>query len=183
MYQGSIHHKNNAEAARAIANSIKCDCQFCGKTTNKANIKKHETSCHLNPINIKPCIVCSKPVKTKDAVTCSYSCSNKHFRRGPDSPNWKEEAYRSTCFHYHKKACVICGESRIVDVHHLDENRKNNSPENLIPLCPTHHMYWHSRYKHLIENEVLAYVEVWKKGHSQDDETRTHVFLTPNQVG
>lgn len=84
------------------------------------------------------------PSVMKDKVTCGYQCSNTYFRSGPDNPNWKQDSYRTTCFHYHSKECVICGESNIVEVHHLDENHSNNQPENLIPLCPTHHQYWHS---------------------------------------
>ena len=74
---------------------------------------------------------------------------------------WKEETYRSTCFYYHKKRCVVCDEYNIIEVHHLDENHENNSSDNLIPLCPTHHKYWHSRYRHLIEKQVLNYIENW----------------------
>lgn len=114
------------------------------------------------------CPVCGKPFKTKDGgyekkTTCSHSCANTYFRTGDSHGNWNPDSYRSTCFHYHKKECVICKEDKIVTVHHLDENHENNSPDNLIPLCPTHHQYWHSRYKHLIEDEVLSYVSNWKQ--------------------
>ena len=116
----------------------------------------------------KKCPVCSKVFTAKkgspkEKVTCSYSCSNTHFRSGEDNPNWKNEAYRSTCFAYHKKKCVVCEEDRILDVHHYDKNHSNNNPENLIPLCPTHHMYIHSRYKELISDEVDKYVNDFKK--------------------
>jgi hypothetical protein len=50
-------------------------------------------------------------------------------------------------------------EDKIVDVHHLDENRDNNDIYNLIPLCPTHHRYWHSTYKNEIENKVYSYIK------------------------
>jgi hypothetical protein len=51
----------------------------------------------------------------------------------------------------------------VVAVHHLDENRNNNDPSNLIPMCPTHHHYWHSRFRHHVEATVLAYIDGWKK--------------------
>lgn len=35
-------------------------------------------------------------------------------------------------------SCVICGWDKFTSLHHLDENKKNNSPENLICLCPNH---------------------------------------------
>ena len=76
------------------------------------------------------------------------------YRSGEDNPNWKSDAYRTTCFAHHEKKCIVCGEDKIVAVHHLDGNRENNSLNNLIPLCPTHHQYCHSR--HL--NEVLPII-------------------------
>lgn len=117
----------------------------------------------------KICPVCGQeftgiPSVMKSKVTCGYQCSNTYFRYGPDNPNWKQDQYRTTCFHFHKKECVVCEESNIVEVHHLDENHTNNSPENLVPLCPTHHhQYWHSQFKSLVEQKVLDYLQSWKK--------------------
>jgi len=37
------------------------------------------------------------------------------------------------------KECVICGFNKIVDLHHIDSNKQNNSSKNLIGLCPNHH--------------------------------------------
>jgi len=110
----------------------------------------------------KKCPVCGTVFTTKknhkrEKVTCSHSCSNTYFRSNVNNPNWKESSYRSTCFHYHDKKCVICGEDKIVEVHHFDENNKNNSPENLIPLCPTHHQYWHSSFKEDVYDVVVKY--------------------------
>lgn len=111
---------------------------------------------------IKICPVCNKEFETilnhsHEKTTCSHSCSNTFFRTGTNNPNWREDSYRSTCFKSHKKECVICGENKIVAVHHYDENRKNNSIENLIPLCPTHHQYVHSRYKEEVMDKINKY--------------------------
>jgi hypothetical protein len=118
----------------------------------------------------KICPVCSKEFQTmkykREKQTCSHACANSFFRSGANHPNWKVSAYRTTCFKYHKKECLICGEFRIVDVHHLDGNKNNNKPENLIPLCRTHHTYWHSRFRHLIEPQIFEYVEQFKKNFS-----------------
>jgi len=118
----------------------------------------------LYPQIEKTCPVCNKSFKTgqnapKEKTTCSHACSNTFFRTGENHPNWKEDAYRSTCFYYHKKECIICKEDKIVEVHHLDENRYNNKPSNLVPLCPTHHQYWHSKFKSEIETKVLEYIK------------------------
>lgn len=39
--------------------------------------------------------------------------------------------------------CLICGFDKVVDLHHLDENKKNNSESNLVGLCPNHHKMLH----------------------------------------
>lgn len=141
------------------------ECIYCKDSFGKNNIKRHEKSCSMNPINQKICVVCGDPFKStnsgkkgREQVTCSYSCSNKHFRSGKNNGNWNEDSYRTTCFLYHKKQCVICGENKIVAVHHFDENHKNNRPENLIPMCPTHHQYMHSKYKCDLIEKVEDYI-------------------------
>jgi hypothetical protein len=115
----------------------------------------------------KNCVVCNNPftvtrIVAKKQLTCSYACSNKHFRTGENNGNWNQDYYRTTCFLYHKKECVICGEKNVVEVHHFDENRENNVPDNLVPLCPTHHQYWHSKYKDIILDKVNKYVNNFK---------------------
>jgi hypothetical protein len=44
------------------------------------------------------------------------------------------KTYRKTT-----KSCVICGFDKVVDLHHIDKNKGNNSPKNLVGLCPNHH--------------------------------------------
>lgn len=96
--------------------------------------------------------------KYERARFCSVSCA--HSR----ADYWDENAtrYQTIAFKHHDRKCIVCDEVRILDVHHLDEHRENNDPSNLIPLCPTHHRYWHSRYKSLIEQQVLDYIRDWK---------------------
>ena len=110
----------------------------------------------------KVCPICSVKFTTKEGhprekMTCSHKCCNTYFRTGRDNGNWKEDSYRSTCFLEHEKKCVVCGEDKIVEVHHYDGNHDNNKPENLIPLCPTHHQYCHSRYVIEIKDIIDSY--------------------------
>lgn len=110
----------------------------------------------------KTCPVCNNEFKTRvgiksEKITCSHGCANTFFRSNINHPNWLEDAYITTCFHYHERKCVICEEKNVLDVHHYDKNRDNNKPENLIPMCPTHHRYIHSKFKYLVENEVEVY--------------------------
>jgi hypothetical protein len=136
------------------ANNTKRACMHCSKEFTIANINRHENACG-KPKLMKECPVCKTMHSKGGNVTCSYGCSNTYFRSGKNNPNWNENNYRSTCFEEHGKRCVVCGEEKIVAVHHLNENRNDNRPENLIPLCPTHHQYVHSRYK----DEVQPYID------------------------
>lgn len=43
------------------------------------------------------------------------------------------------------KKCVICSFDKIVDLHHIDGNKKNNKKVNLIGLCPNHHFLIHKK--------------------------------------
>lgn len=106
------------------------------------------------------CPICNKIKTNLSNVTCSNSCANTYFRSGVNNPNYNENsptAYIKICFSYHKKECIICGEDKIVAVHHFDENHTNNDPSNLIPLCPTHHQYFHSKYRYLVESQINNY--------------------------
>lgn len=118
----------------------------------------------------KTCPVCESKFTTKEGhknekQTCSYSCSNTHFRSGINNGSYKpdnEVGYRRLCFRYHKQECVICKENLIVEVHHYDENHNNNSIDNLIPLCPTHHQYVHSRHKDIVIHKINKYIKEFK---------------------
>ena len=67
--------------------------------------------------------------------------------------------YQRICFEKHPHRCCVCGEEKIVAVHHYDGNHNNNDVCNLVPLCPTHHNYWHSRFRYLIKDKVDEYVK------------------------
>ena len=40
-------------------------------------------------------------------------------------------------------SCILCGFDKVIDLHHVDHDHKNNSEENLVPLCPNHHKMMH----------------------------------------
>jgi hypothetical protein len=144
-------------------NKIIVICNFCKKQITLPSKKLHELGCYLNPKNLRLCFVCQKPIKNyKSSKTCSHTCANRYFKqREIEDENSNE--YRKICFKYHKKECIICNEVNIVHAHHFDVNRKNNNPSNLLPLCPTHHKYMHSRFRELIISRVETYINEWKK--------------------
>jgi len=74
------------------------------------------------------------------------------------------------------KACVLCGFDKIVDLHHLDQNRENNSELNLIGLCPNHHKMLHDfRYKEEIQNLLK------EKGYNLPEDKKLQ-FKSNNQL-
>ncbi|MBL7059112.1 hypothetical protein ISS08_01545 [Candidatus Pacearchaeota archaeon] len=65
------------------------------------------------------------------------------------------------------KNCVVCGFDKVVELHHLDHNPKNNSEINLIGLCPNHHKMIH-RFKY--REEILGLLE--KKGFKRPEDPK-----------
>ena len=42
------------------------------------------------------------------------------------------------------KTCASCGFGKLITLHHLDGNRKNNKDDNLVGLCPNCHKMIHT---------------------------------------
>lgn len=74
---------------------------------------------------------------------CSKECGNKYKNLlSIDTQNGV--AYRRNAFLHYEHKCAICGwnkDERVLEVHHIDENRDNNNIDNLIILCPTCHKF------------------------------------------
>lgn len=84
---------------------------------------------------------------------CNKSClavwKNTHAPKGKDHFNWKDGsgAYRNMMKRRNVKPicaeCKICNE-RVLVVHHVDHNRKNNAITNLRWLCRNCHYLVHN---------------------------------------
>lgn len=109
-------------------NSQQYNCSFCNKKIFKT------------PSQIKR----SKSGK----LFCNRSCStsyNNQFKVGSKHPNWLGGRYRLNALEFYGARCCnpqciltanqIFIPEILIDVHHIDENRKNNNINNLIPLC------------------------------------------------
>ena len=147
--------------------NTKEECCYCKKQFTINNLKRHKEACHENPKNIKKCPVCNQQKYFK-GVTCSHSCANTMFghankggRRHRSLKSLQDAGrYRIIFQRYHKaRECLVCGEDKIVEVHHVNRDHSDHRPENLAPLCPTHHMYMHGKHSYLIESKVNAYVK------------------------
>lgn len=79
--------------------------------------------------------------------------NEKHKEKG-----LKQKEHIEICFKKYPHKCCICGEENVVAVHHYDGNHFNNEISNLIPLCPTHHTYMHTKkLRTIIQNKVDEY--------------------------
>lgn len=134
------------------------------------NLKAASDRFHHKKLFDVNCYICEKsflvkedsrkyPIKSK--YFCSRTCANKIGGRAKAKKYHYDEVahYTTVAWRYHNKKCVCCDEINMVEVHHLNENRNDNRPENLVPLCPTHHRYMHSKYKSLVENKIDEYVK------------------------
>lgn len=126
LYQSNIveHH----QCPNCGNNTVKketCECDYCGKEI------------YRRPSEIK------KNVSGK--FYCSRKCGNlakNQFRE--ESGEWlnSHSSYRKRAFQTYPHQCLVCGwneDERILEVHHIDENRKHNEIENLCILCPICH--------------------------------------------
>jgi hypothetical protein len=109
---------------------------------------------------IKQCHHCGKEIYRRQAdirksrsklFFCDHSCRatwTNSLRAGENHPNWKkgEGAYRDIILRSSvDQVCARCGNAdpRLLAVHHLDQDRTNNSLENLAWLCHNCHFLIH----------------------------------------
>lgn len=159
-------------------------CETCGKPFLKPErfVKKylHNFCCkncanNFRKIRIKvKCSMCNKefeitPKRFKNSKSGLFFCCKKckdeaqKIKYGLKQIQPKHygisDRYQKICFKHHPHKCCICGEENIVACHHYDGNHNNNDICNLVPLCPTHHSYWHSKFRNLIQDKVDEYVK------------------------
>lgn len=121
---------------RRNGRDVKCDT--CGKEFYRNK--------HLLDLSESGKYFCGK--------TCQAKWRNQQFI-GEKHANWKNGlyAYRSV-MNRHKvpEICRLCGttDSRVLAVHHIDKNRKNNIIGNLAWLCQNCHF--------LVHHDKLEYV-------------------------
>ena len=104
-------------------------------------------------------------------VTCSRQCANKYFSWKQGTKNYIGSInnsasplhYRNVLFSFLEsnnlhKECIVCGETEVLDVHHIDEDRNNNAVTNLVCLCPTHHYAYHRYNSSKVTAAILDYI-------------------------
>jgi hypothetical protein len=133
-----------------------------------ARIKANQASIKIHLPNVS-CAYCQKnfyisPSKFKNSKSGLYFCCRNHkdiaqrVSSGftdiwPDHyKTGQHTKYRKLALEHYGEECKICGYNKyvcVLQVHHKDHNRKNNSIDNLLVCCPTCHME-----QHIVDNKV-----------------------------
>ena len=128
---------------------------FCGLECffihRKANKKEKEHNCVCALCNTTFYRSTSKQANVNGLQFCSRKCSDvaKETERAlilRSDANKGSHSYREIARRNQEAACKLCGYSKmpeVLQVHHIDKNRKNNKVENLEILCPTCHAETH----------------------------------------
>lgn len=115
-----------SDLCRSHKGSVLCNCATCGK-----EIWRHKSQIARS---LTGNVYCS--------TSCANSKNNHLFKTGENHPTYNGANYRQRAFDTYEHKCVVCGwceDERILEVHHIDENREHNEIENLCILCPICH--------------------------------------------
>jgi len=146
------------------------------KCVNCGQLKEHHAkglcaNCYTKTAwtpKIAPCRRCGRE-KPLHAKNLCRGCYNFVFQLDYNKAR-NYRIYHNIDVELYKKItskCVICDFDKVVDLHHLDSNKKNNSESNLIGLCPNHHKMLHDfKYR----KEMLDILK--QKGYSIKEDPR-----------
>jgi hypothetical protein len=73
---------------------------------------------------------------------CSLSCANTRSDLTKHGYSWRARKHL-------KEKCEACGYQRALQAHHVDQDIRNNQPENIQTLCKHCHDFWHTTAKRL----------------------------------
>lgn len=111
-------------------NAVEVTCAYCGKKFLKPESKLTAKS---------GLYFCCR--EHKDLAQCCESGERFDTMR-PKHYGTTQQNYRDLAFRHFEHKCSLCGWDeipQILEVHHKDSNRSNNSIDNLVMLCPICH--------------------------------------------
>jgi len=147
------------------------ECLVCGKEIYRRPVElersNHRAFCSsacYGKANRKetPCVVCSKMIMAgANKKTCSRACANIHrtglkYRVGGSKSKVKsQKALRIRLLKARGQCCERCGYNKVgvLQVHHKNRNKHDNSLENLELICPNCHYEDHFLFgKKMVKN-------------------------------
>ena len=149
-----------SQAHHAVKNAK--PCQTCGKPVNLTRKSRNAAYCSeaCRPTPVKPaqrtCPECSEAFQPRYSrqVYCGATCaSTAHAKRMRGATNSNYRTGSDSAYLYDRmrplilerdKTCAVCSApGPSLHCHHINEDRNDNAPENLVMLCAAHHMEHH----------------------------------------
>jgi hypothetical protein len=143
-------------------------CIDCGHNPADASTSFQCSECHIHKVegqrrrrksrkSIGMCIECYEPICPQSQQFCQH-----HW----EIYNAKQQEYyydgqRKGALERDQFTCQICGDSSgRINVHHIDNNNKNNDPSNLITLCVNCHMAITHILQCAFPSKIIEFVKV-----------------------
>ena len=127
---------------------VEVECAYCGKQFLKPLSKLEKSKSGL--------YFCCR--EHKDLAQRLDSGAQFDMIR-PEHYNEIISDYRKLAFRNYEHKCSVCGwaeDKDILEVHHIDENRKHNEADNLIILCPICHRKLTSHKYILFDRQTIV---------------------------
>lgn len=126
-------------AAKACPECNKEGIWFTGKICH---------NCYRQKVWVKKegvCPKCKRMIHLKSKGLCA-GCYNTTYRLEYQKALNHMNRYGLDYETYKKitAKCILCEFDKFVALHHLDQDKNNNSKENLVGLCPNHHQMLHT---------------------------------------
>lgn len=135
------------------------DCPGCEKR-KEYGCKGYCNSCYRRLAWKRKKIACKecKRLRPHKAFGLCGGCHTRLFHyNNPKRSNinkWHNLSLES--YQQHTKICASCGFDKLISLHHLDGDRRNNSDTNLVGLCPNCHKMIHAYSYYLEISSKLA---------------------------
>ena len=157
-----------------IVHCLECDYSWSTFAQNIIYGNNHECpNCgnHSKQMNVFHCENCGKEIIRRNSdITknksgyfyCSRQCGNEYKNKiKVENVDWNNSiwSYRRRAFEKYEHKCCVCGwaeDERILEVHHIDEDRSNNEISNLCIICPICHRKITLGYYKLTEDFTLV---------------------------
>jgi len=101
-----------------------------------------------------------KQFPSRKEYFCSRSCANSIGGKAK-AEKYGITGYTTIAERYYKRQCAVCGIDDILDVHHIDEDRENCHPSNLIFLCPNDHYRLHRNKDETVKRVIEGHGTAW----------------------